>query len=74
MPAGIDPAGFDEVRHAGIGELAVGKGRAEMAEEAVASADEQAQSARRGGGIPGLAGRIVARQGVAEIVERLCGR
>ena len=70
VPAGIDPAGLDEMRHAGIGELAVGKGRAEMAEEAVAPADEQAQAAHGGGGIAGLAGRIVARQGVAEIVER----
>ena len=73
MPAGIDPAGFDEMRHAGIGELAVGKGRAEMAQGAVAPADEQAQAAPGGGGIAGLAGRIVARQGVAEIVERRAG-
>ena len=70
MPAGIDPAGFDEMRHAGIGELAVGEGRAEMAEGAVAPAHEQAQAAPGGGGIAGLAGRIAARERVAEIVER----
>ena len=70
MPAGIDPAGFDEMRHPGIGELAVGEGRAEMAEGAVAPADEQAQAALGGGGIAGPAGRIVARERVAKIVER----
>ena len=41
-----------------------------MAQGAVAPADEQAQAAHGGGGIGGPAGRIVARQGVAEIVER----
>jgi len=70
VAAGIDPPGFDEMRHAGIGELAVGEGRAEMAQGAVAPADEQAQAAPGGGGIAGPGGCIVARQGVAEIVER----
>ena len=70
VSAGIDPAGFDEMRHAGIGELAVGKRRAEMAEGAVAPADEQAQAAPGGGRIAGPTGRIVAGQGVAEIIER----
>ena len=70
MPAGIDPAGLDEMRHTGIGELAVGEGRAEMAEGAVAPAHEQAQAAPGGGGVAGLAGRIVARERVAELVER----
>ena len=42
---GLDPVhapgtGTDEVRHAGIGELAVGKGRTEMAQGAIASTDE----------------------------------
>ena len=70
MPAGIDPARFDEMRHAGIGELAVGEGRAEMAEGAVAPADEQFEAAPGRGGIARLAGGVVARERVAEIVER----
>ena len=70
MPAGIHPAGFDEVRHAGIGELAVGEGRAEVAESAVAPADEEAKAALGGSRVAGLAGRIALGQGVAEVVER----
>ena len=73
VPAGIDPVRFDEVRHAGIGELAVGEGRAEMADGAVAPAHEEAQAAPGSGGIAGQAGRIVAREGVAEPRRMACG-
>ena len=70
VSAGIDPAGFDEVGHAGIGELAVGKGRAEVAEGAVAPADEEAKAALCGSRVAGPAGRIALGQGVAKVIER----
>src|SRR5688572_13415369 len=67
MPARVHPPGRDEEADAGIGELAVGEMRPEVAGAAIALADEDLQPA------PGLfrvARGSVARERVAKLVER----
>ena len=57
MPSAVHAAGRDEERHADVVELAIGEGGAEMAQAAVAAADEDPQATLRrqrvagGGGV-----------------------
>src|SRR5918993_2652072 len=67
MPARVHTSRCDEERDAGIGELAVGEMRPEVAGAAVALADEDLQPALGGFRI---AGRLSAREGVPKFVER----
>ena len=73
VPPRIDPAFFREMRHAGILELAAREVGAEVADAAVALADEDLQTALRGERIAGHGLRVVALDGIAKVVEgRAC--
>ena len=71
---GIDAPRRDEERHAGVGELAVGELRTEMADAAVALADEDPQAAPRRERIARGRGIVAALQRVAEVIERRAAR
>src|SRR5262249_7853607 len=70
VAARIDLLVLQEKRNSRIGELAVGERRSEVADAAVALADEGAQPALRGERVALHRGRVVLRQRVAELVER----
>ena len=69
MAAGIDLARGGDVRNADIGEFAIGEVRAEVAEAAVAAADEYLQAALRGFRVDRLRRLVAARQRIAKLVE-----
>src|SRR5688500_19391490 len=67
MPARVHPPGRDEEADAGVGELAVGEMRPEVAGAAIALADEDLQPAP---GVVRIARGIAAGERVAKLVER----
>src|SRR5258706_45355 len=69
VPAGIDFSVLQEEGDAGIGEFAVRERRSEVADAAIALADEGLQPALRGEGIAGHRSGVVPLQRVAELVE-----
>jgi len=69
----VDAAGNEE-RHADVAELAVGERRPEVADAAVALADEDPQPALRGQRIARRGGAVAAQERVAEFVERRARR
>jgi len=71
---GVDLARCDEEAHADVAELAVRERGSGVACVALAAADEEPESAQRGGRIAGHRRRVVAHQRIPEVVEgRACG-